>query len=135
VIHGTFIVGLPGETPETIEETIRFAREINPHTIQVSLAAPYPGTELHRQALENGWFVDSGLVGTDGVQVSSLEYPGLSHRQIFESLERFYKRFYFRPKKMAEMAWEMLSTAGMMKRRLREGAEFLRFMTAREDQA
>ena len=43
-IHGTFILGLPGESRETIEETIRFATEINPHTIQVSLAAPYPGT-------------------------------------------------------------------------------------------
>src|SRR6185503_4109223 len=56
VIHGTFILGLPGETHETIEETIRFATEINPHTIQVSLAAPYPGTFLHKQATENGWF-------------------------------------------------------------------------------
>src|SRR6266853_4277681 len=55
VIHGTFILGLPGETKETIEETIRFATEINPHTIQVSLAAPYPGTFLYRQAKENGW--------------------------------------------------------------------------------
>ena len=43
-IHGTFILGLPGETRETIEETINFAKEINPHTLQVSLAAPYPGT-------------------------------------------------------------------------------------------
>jgi radical SAM superfamily enzyme YgiQ (UPF0313 family) len=135
VIHGTFIVGLPGETPETIEETIRFAREINPHTIQVSLAAPYPGTELYQQAVDNGWFVDSGLVAEDGVQVSSLEYPNLSHREIFEALEKFYKRFYFRPKKIAEMTLEMLSSAEMMKRRLREGAEFLRFMTGREDRA
>ena len=39
-IHGTFILGLPGETKETIEETIRFATEINPHTIQVSLGRP-----------------------------------------------------------------------------------------------
>ena len=54
-IHGTFILGLPGETRETIEETIRFAAEINPHTIQVSLAAPYPGTFLYKQAKENGW--------------------------------------------------------------------------------
>ena len=54
-IHGTFIVGLPGETHETIEETIQFAQEINPHTIQVSLAAAYPGTALHHQASENGW--------------------------------------------------------------------------------
>jgi radical SAM superfamily enzyme YgiQ (UPF0313 family) len=37
-IHGTFILGLPGETRETIEETIRFAREIDPHTLQVSIA-------------------------------------------------------------------------------------------------
>ena len=55
VIHGTFILGLPGETKETIEETIRFAKEINPHTIQVSLAAPYPGTFLYNQARENNW--------------------------------------------------------------------------------
>ncbi|HEY6927826.1 MAG TPA: hopanoid biosynthesis associated radical SAM protein HpnJ, partial [Steroidobacteraceae bacterium] len=52
VIHGTFILGLPGETAATIEKTIQFAKEINPHTIQVSLAAPYPGTFLYRQAKE-----------------------------------------------------------------------------------
>ncbi len=48
LIHGTFILGLPGETRETIEKTIEFAKEINPHTIQVSLAAPYPGTTLYK---------------------------------------------------------------------------------------
>src|SRR5262249_9537509 len=58
VIHGTFILGLPGETRETIEETIRFAAEVNPHTIQISLAAPYPGTFLYKQALANGWLMD-----------------------------------------------------------------------------
>src|ERR1700681_184498 len=54
LLHGTFILGLPGETKETIEKTINFAKEINPHTIQVSLAAPYPGTTLHKQAGEKG---------------------------------------------------------------------------------
>ncbi|MGD0559400.1 MAG: radical SAM protein [Streptosporangiaceae bacterium] len=63
-VHGTFILGLPGETKETIEETIRFARQVNPHTIQVSIAAPYPGTELHRQAVQSGWLPDgTALVG------------------------------------------------------------------------
>ena len=57
-IHGTFIVGLPGETTETIQETIRFAKEINPHSLQVSIAAPYPGTALYQQARENGWLPD-----------------------------------------------------------------------------
>jgi hopanoid biosynthesis associated radical SAM protein HpnJ len=133
-IHGTFIVGLPGETHETIEETIQFAQEINPHTIQVSLAAAYPGTALHHQASENGWLrTDANLVADNGVQVSSLEYQHLSHREIFEALEIFYKRFYFRPGKIAEITWEMVKSWEMMKRRLREGTEFLRFLNARED--
>ena len=46
LIHGTFIVGLPGETSETIEESIKYAQELNPQTIQVSLPAAYPGTCL-----------------------------------------------------------------------------------------
>jgi hopanoid biosynthesis associated radical SAM protein HpnJ len=136
-IHGTFIVGLPGENRETLENTIRFAREINPHTIQVSLAAPYPGTELYRQALTGGW-LDSGaasLVGGDGIQVSAISYPHLSGVEISAALEEFYKRFYFRPSKIAEMAWEMAQSPAMMKRRLREGAEFFRFLSRREAQA
>jgi hopanoid biosynthesis associated radical SAM protein HpnJ len=136
-IHGTFIVGLPGETHETIRETIRFARQINPHTIQVSLAAAYPGTELYEQAGKNGWFVGGAeqLVAGDGLQVSSLEYPNFSHREIFEAVEQMYRRFYFRPKKIAEMTFEMARSSEMFKRRMREGAEFLRFLRGREDRA
>ena len=136
-IHGTFIVGLPGETHETIEETIRFAQEINPHTIQVSLAAAYPGTYLYNQAKENGWLrkTDDGLVANNGIQVSSLEYPHLSHEEIFNALSTFYKRFYFRPKKIGEITWEMLHSWEMTKRRLREGVEFFNYLTQRADSA
>jgi len=136
-IHGTFIVGLPGETHTTIEETIRFAQDINPHTIQVSLAAAYPGTFLYRQARENGWLrgVDKDLVADNGLQISSLEYPHLSHEEIFEALSTFYKRFYFRPSKIAEITWEMMHSWQMTKRRLREGVEFFQFLNQRHDAA
>src|SRR6516162_8009335 len=133
-IHGTFILGLPGETRETIEETIRFAAEINPHTIQVSLAAPYPGTFLHRQAVENGW-LDIGhaeLINERGVQIAPLHYPHLSHTEIFQSLETFYKRFYFRRRKIAALVAEMVKSPQMMRRRLREGVEFFQFLRSRE---
>jgi hopanoid biosynthesis associated radical SAM protein HpnJ len=134
-IHGTFIVGLPGETKETIEETIRFATEINPHTIQVSLAAAYPGTELYSQAVANGWLLESGLVADTGVQVSSLNYPHLSHEEIFDALARFYRRFYFRPGKITEIVSEMIRSPHWMKRRLREGVEFFHFLATREEGA
>jgi hopanoid biosynthesis associated radical SAM protein HpnJ len=134
VIHGTFILGLPGETRETIQETLNFAKEINPHTIQVSLAAPYPGTFLYKQAKENGWFADDvDLLTEDGTQIAPLNYPNLGHTEIFDSVENFYKKFYFRPSKIASIVGEMLRSPEMMKRRLREGVEFFQFLRHRED--
>jgi len=134
VIHGTFILGLPGETEETIEETINYAKEIDPHTIQVSLAAPYPGTFLYKQATENGWFDNSNDLLTDGGnQIAQLSYPHLPATVIFDKVEEFYKRFYFRPSKIWSIVSEMLRDWNMMKRRLREGVEFFDFLRRRKE--
>ncbi len=133
-IHGTFILGLPGETMETIGETIQFAMDINPHTIQVSLAAPYPGTELYKQAVENGWLKANeglNLVNSQGVQLSPLSYPNLAAEQIYGAVETFYRRFYFRPRKIVELTAEMMTSWEMTKRRLREGVEFFKFLHLR----
>jgi hopanoid biosynthesis associated radical SAM protein HpnJ len=137
VIHGTFILGLPGETKETIQETLNFAKEINPHTIQVSLSAPYPGTFLYKQAKENGWLYNEeiDLLTGEGTQIAPLDYPHLSHTEIFNSVEDFYKKFYFRPSKIASIVGEMIMSPEMMKRRLREGVEFFQFLRQREDAA
>jgi hopanoid biosynthesis associated radical SAM protein HpnJ len=134
-IHGTFIVGLPGETKETLEKTKAWARKINPHTIQVSLAAPYPGTFLYDQAVENGWLdiTNAELINDKGVQIAPLHYPGvLSHEEIFHSVEDFYKKFYFRPRKIGAIVNEMIRDSDMMKRRLREGVEFFQFLRERK---
>ncbi|MBN9354395.1 MAG: hopanoid biosynthesis associated radical SAM protein HpnJ, partial [Hyphomicrobium denitrificans] len=134
VIHGTFILGLPGETRETIQETLAFAKEVNPHTIQVSLAAPYPGTFLYNQAKENGWFAEeTALLTDDGRQIAPLNYPHLGHTEIFDPVEDFYKKFYFRPSKIASIVGEMITSPEMMKRRLREGVEFFQFLRNREE--
>jgi radical SAM superfamily enzyme YgiQ (UPF0313 family) len=134
-VHGTLILGLPGETRETIQETIRFAREVNPHTLQVSVAAPYPGTELYRQAVEQGWLPEdaeeAALISGDGTQVAALSYPHLGHTEILDSVDAFYRRFYFRAGKLAEMSAELLRRPDMAGRRLREGAEFVRFLNRR----
>jgi hopanoid biosynthesis associated radical SAM protein HpnJ len=132
-IHGTFIVGLPGETQETLQETIEFAKEINPHTIQVSLAAPYPGTFLYNQAVKEGWLdiEHAELIDEHGVQIAPLHYPHLSHTEIFKSVEVFYRKFYFRLPKILSILNEMIRSPQMMKRRLREGVEFFAFLKER----
>jgi hopanoid biosynthesis associated radical SAM protein HpnJ len=128
-IHGTFILGLPGETKETIQQTIQFAKDVNPHSLQVSIAAPYPGTALYKQAQEEGWLPDDGqLVDDRGVQSAVLEYPELSRTEIFDSVDVFYKKFYFRAGKIAEMVSEMVRDRDMFTRRLREGVEFVSFL-------
>ena len=133
-VHGTFILGMPGETPETIKETMDFACEMDPETIQVSLAAPYPGTYLYNQAIENGWLEaqNDDLLDKHGVQHAALNYPGLTSTMMFESVDEFYRKFYFRPRKMISLLGGMIGDRQVMKRRLREGKEFFQFLRERK---
>ena len=103
----------------------------------MSLAAPYPGTYLFKQATENGWLDEAHaeLVDEHGVQIAPLHYPHLSHTEIFDSVEMFYKKFYFRAPKIASIVGEMITSPDMMKRRLREGVEFFQFLKERHKAA
>ena len=137
VIHGTFILGLPIETKETIAETIRYAMELDVFSIQVSLAAPYPGTELFEMARKNGWFArknKADIVRQDGFQESALEYPGLSKEEIYEAVERFYREYYFRPGPILRIIRTMLEDRDVFVRRVREGFEFFRTLSQRRSE-
>ncbi|ACK65085.1 hopanoid biosynthesis associated radical SAM protein HpnJ [Rippkaea orientalis PCC 8801] len=132
-VHGAFIIGLPNETKKTIEDTIRFACEVSPHTIQVSIASPYPGTELYQQALDNGWFANKNLVASSGIQMSALQYPNLSAAEIEDAVEQMYRRFYFRRRAIIPIVQEMLGDPQMLVRRLREGKEFMAYLKERHN--
>ena len=135
VIHGTFILGLPVETKETIEQTIRFAQDLDVFSLQVSLAAPYPGTELYEMARQNGWFVKkdkTDILHGDGLQQSTLEYPGLNKDEIFEAVDRFYRTYYLRPGPILRIIKTMLEDKSVMVRRVREGYEFFRSLSQRK---
>jgi len=128
LVHGCFIVGLPGESRQTVDETCRLACELDPDTMQVSVPAPYPGTELYRQAVENGWLVKGGLVADDGTQTCPVSYPNFTAKDISAAMDMVYRRFYFRPKVMLRIGAQMLKSPDVCRRRLREGKEFLRFL-------
>ena len=135
-IHGTFILGLPVETRQSIENTIRFAKELDVFSMQVSLAAPYPGTELYEMARQNGWFArrdKSDIVHRDGFQESSLEYPELKKEEIYEAVDRFYRAYYLRPKPILRIVKTMLEDKDVFVRRCREGYEFFRSLRQRKE--
>jgi len=135
LMHGTFIMGLPGETHETIEKTIQFAKDVDAYSIQVSLAAPYPGTYLYAQAHENGWIPpEDASLTNEGIQDAVISYDSLKADEIHAALERFYRAYYLRPKPILRIMNDMIRDWETMKRRLREGREFFAFMTKRTSQ-
>jgi hypothetical protein len=73
------------------------------------------------------------LVDTHGVQIAALNYPGLTSTFLFHSVEKFYKKFYFRPRKMLALGGGMLRDGEVMRRRLREGVEFFSFLYAHKN--
>ena len=81
-IHGAFIMGLPGETRETIQETIAYAIMLDLESIQVSLASPYPGTEFFDQCKREGWIKSDAYIDETGHQMCVINYPHLSNTEI-----------------------------------------------------
>ncbi len=98
-VHGCFVLGLPGETRDSINTTLDFACNLGLHSVQFSAAVPFPGTQFFQICKDNGllqatsW--DQWL--TEGEQSAVIEYPGLSSQFIQESTDRGLKKFYFRP--------------------------------------
>ena len=132
-IHGDFILGLPGETRESIRQTIQFAKQLDVETIQVSLAHAYPGTELYDFAKKNGFIVnEQQMVDEGGHQLAHIEYPGLPREEVLEAVHRFYDEYYFRPKAVYRIVRKALFDSGERKRLYKEARAFLKLRAARK---
>ena len=131
LIHGDFIIGLPGETPETIARTIEFAKELDTETIQVSIAHALPGTELYGYARANNLMTSDAVADSGGHQLPHLEYPGLSRQDMMAAVNRFYDSYYFRPRVIGRIGRNGLWDATERKRLYNEGAEFLKLRAER----
>ena len=96
---GYFIIGLPGETEETIQQTIKFSKELPLDIALFHVAAPYPGTPFFFDVLENNWF----RPGTQWEQVDMdkstvLDYQGFTAEQLEYWQKRAFREWAFRPK-------------------------------------
>jgi hopanoid biosynthesis associated radical SAM protein HpnJ len=106
-VHGDFILGLPGETKESIRNTINFAKSLDVETLQVSIAHAYPGTEFYDYAQANGFIKNAAAMSDEGGhQMAHIEYPGLPTDYVLEMVHRFYDEYYFRPKAAFRVVWK-----------------------------
>lgn len=87
------IVGYPGETLETIKQTLDFIQRVKPDDAYVCVATPYPGTELHRLVEEKGWKMSPDWSKYDTV-TPVFENPSIPGEKILEMRKKFYDDFY-----------------------------------------
>ncbi|TEU17435.1 MAG: radical SAM protein [Anaerolineales bacterium] len=95
---GYFIIGLPGETEETIQQTINFSKKLPLDLALFHIAAPYPGTPFFFEVLENGWFrPGTRWEEVDMDRSTVLDYPGLSAEQLEQAAQRAFREWAMRP--------------------------------------
>lgn len=132
LVHGDYIIGLPGETRESIRRTIDFAKRLDTETIQVSIAHPYPGTEFYDYVVKNGLITIDSMTDDAGHQLPNITYPGLDRAELVDWVEKFYGEYYFRPR----VAWRVVRKAifnGSERARLvKEAREYLALRSKRK---
>ena len=132
VIHGDFIVGLPGETRESIRKTIDFAKKLDNETIQVSIAHPYPGTEFYDYAKKNNLISIGNIVDERGNQLPKVVYENLNEAELMDWVERFYGEYYFRPRVIWRMVRKVIFNAHDRKRLTKEAREYMALRARRK---
>jgi radical SAM superfamily enzyme YgiQ (UPF0313 family) len=125
VIHGDFIVGLPGETHASIRKTIDYAKRLDTETIQVSIAHPYPGTEFYDYAKKNDLISIDSMTDEVGHQLPTVIYPGLDKSELMEWVERFYGEYFFRPRVIWRIVRKAIFNTHDRQRLTKEAKEYM----------
>jgi hopanoid biosynthesis associated radical SAM protein HpnJ len=131
-IHGDYIVGLPGETRETIRRTVDFAKRLDTETIQVSIAHPYPGTEFYEYARKNDLITIDSMTDEVGHQLPNIVYPGLDRAELVDWVERFYGEYYFRPRVIWRVVRKAIFDSAERRRLAKEAREYLALRSKRK---
>ena len=97
MVLGDFVFGFPGETKESAERTIEFAKELRPNHVQFAVATPIPGTRFYQWAKENNFLLTEQLeesLDKDGFQRCIISYPGFTNQDIEEYVDRALRGYY-----------------------------------------
>lgn len=112
VIVGFFMVGLPGDNEETLQETIDFAVRMNPHIANFMMTIPFYGTELYRIIKEKGRLLFDTKDGISyGFYATKAYYEleGLTEELMLKYYKKAYRQFYYRPLKVLDILFSIRS--------------------------
>jgi anaerobic magnesium-protoporphyrin IX monomethyl ester cyclase len=128
-VHGCFVIGLPGETEATAQQTLRYALNLGLTTAQFSGAVPFPGTDFYNMCRQQGWIKAKEWPDwlSKGEQSGVVEYPGLSRGKINQYVDLGLKAFYFRPIYMLKFILINRSLADLY-RKIRGAWNFVRYL-------
>lgn len=86
--HATYTIGLPGDTKQTIEQTLKFAANLKTDSMQISIATPYPGTEFYDWCEKNNYLTTKDYIRYDGNKEAVVSYPNLPKKEIDEMFKK-----------------------------------------------
>ncbi len=127
---GYFIIGLPGESEETIRQTIDFSKRLPLDIALFHVAAPYPVTPFFFEVIQNGWF----RPGTRWEQVDMdkgtvLDYPGLPAERLLYWQKRAFREWAMRPGPMMTYLKMLLSDPSTLRSALNVGLQHLSWVS------
>ncbi|WP_420208401.1 B12-binding domain-containing radical SAM protein [Candidatus Electronema sp. JC] len=131
LVHGCFMVGLPGETMETMEKTLEFAIKLRPDAIQMYPVMVYPGTEAY------SWYEQRGLIATkdfarwltpSGLHNTVIRGENLTAAELVAFCDHARKKFYLRPGYLLYKAGQMLRHPSEMRKTLKSARTFAKYL-------
>ena len=136
LIHGCFMVGLPGETKETMQKTLDFAISLQPDAIQMYPVMVYPGTEAY------AWYEQRDLITSkdfsqwltpSGLHNTVIHGEQLSAQELVAFCDQARKRFYLRPGYILYKFGQMIRNPSEIKRTVKSARTFAKYLILGSD--
>lgn len=129
-IFGCFMIGLPGETKETIDQTLNFAKKLNPDMAFFQQAVPFPGTELYNWCKQNNYLIKEDFdkwLDSNGQLDFLINYPGLTNNNLREIRDNLTIGFYTSPHHLWQTIFHNLDY-GEVKRLTKAATDYTHYL-------
>jgi radical SAM superfamily enzyme YgiQ (UPF0313 family) len=136
LIHGCFMAGLPGETKETMKQTLKLAKQLNPDTVQFYPVMVYPGTEAYE------WYKNKGLLVTEdfskwltpsGLHNTVVKTEELSPEELVKFCDDARREFYLRPRYLFYKLKQLVLHPEEIRRTIKSARTFYRYLLKGSD--